>query len=406
MKDAEIFTERAHLMCPNMCFGIVICINKELNENKIADTVKRLSAAHPFLRALISHEEQGNRFFYDVKEDSQVEFSLCSGNVLNVDSPEIIAEFERITSRDFDLFKEGMLKISVWPSGRKTIVLMVFHHLLADGRAALELSKEFADYYALEKQPVFAEEKLISSAAEFPEDSRLSFISRLLVNRANKQWKKENKRLTFEDYHHFADDFLKNDKVKHNLSVFQIDETNSIAEKCKAEGITVNDYLLAKLFTEDKTRRIVIAADLRKSLKCYNPGAMGNYSTAFSVEINNFDDDLYAVAKQVHDKVRITAAKPSSLYLVLQCYAALEPDLLDAAMMASKGKFESKAAEFIGKKFFHLDSPEGYSITNLGKTESAVIEDAYFIPPASPAIKKTWGVLTMNGKMRICTSER
>ena len=133
---------------------------------------------------------------------------------------------------------------------------------------------------------------------------------------------------------------------------------------------------------------------------------MGNYSTAFSVEINNFDDDLYAVAKQVHDKVRITAAKPSSLYLVLQCYAALEPGLLDAAMMASKGKFESKAAEFIGKKFFHLDSPEGYSITNLGKTESDIIEDAYFIPPASPAIKKTWGVLTMNGKMRICTSER
>ena len=95
MKGAEIFTERAHLMCPNMCFGIVICINKELNEKKIADTVKRLSAAHPFLRALISHEEQGNRFFYDVKEDSQVEFSLCSGNVLNVDSPEVIAEFEK-----------------------------------------------------------------------------------------------------------------------------------------------------------------------------------------------------------------------------------------------------------------------------------------------------------------------
>lgn len=194
-----IFTERAHLMCPNMCFGIVMCMNVELEENKIADTVKCLSMAHPFFRALISHEEKENRFFYDVMEDPQVETSICHDNVSNIDSPEIIAEFERITSRDFDLTKEGMLKISAWPSGAKTIVLMVLHHLLADGRGALELSKEFADYYVLGKQPAYAEEKLISSVSEFPKNSRLPFISRFLVNRANKQWKKENKRLSYEE---------------------------------------------------------------------------------------------------------------------------------------------------------------------------------------------------------------
>ena len=401
-----IYTERAHLMCPNMCFGIVMCINAEFDQSRIADTVKCLSQAHPFLRALISHEEKENRFFYDVMEDSQVETSICHDNVLNIDSPEIITEFERITSRDFDLFIEGMLKITVWPSGTKTIVLMVFHHLLADGRGALELSREFADYFVNGKQPEYAEEKLISSVSEFPENSRLPFISRLLVNRANRQWKKENKRLSYEDYHLFADDYLKTDKVKHNLSVIQISETSSIAEKCKAEGVTVNDYLLAKLFTEDRTKRIVIAKDIRKSLKYYNPGAMGNYSTAFSVESGVFGDDIFTVAKQVHEKVRMITNKPSSLYLVLQCYAALDSGLLDAAMMASRGRFDSKAAEFIGKNFFHLDKAEGYSITNLGKAESDTIEDAYFIPPASPAIKKTWGVLTLNGKMRICTSER
>lgn len=401
-----IFTERAHLMCPNMCFGIVMCINNELNESRIAEAVECLSSAHPFIRALISHEEKENRFFYDVKEDSQAEISICPGNALNTDSPEILAEFERITSRDFDLFKEGMLKISAWPSGAKTIVLMVFHHLLADGRGALELSREFAEYYVLGKQPAYAEEKLISSASEFPEDSRLPLISSLLVNRVNRQWKKENKKLSYEDYHRFADDYLKSDKIKHNLSVLQRSETDKIAEKCRTEGITVNDYLLAKLFTKDKTKRIVIAKDIRKSLKCYNPGALGNYSTAFSVELNRLEDDLYKAAKQVHEKVRRISARPSSLYLVLQCYAALDPGLLDAAMMASRGRFESKAAEFIGRNFFHMDKSGGYSITNLGKTESDVIEDAYFIPPASPAMKKTWGVLTLNGKMRICTSER
>ena len=90
-------------MCPNMCFGIVLCINSEFNENRISDSVQSLSLAHPFIRALISHENAENRFYYDVKDDSQAEIRVFSGNLTSVDSPEIIAEFERITSRDFDL---------------------------------------------------------------------------------------------------------------------------------------------------------------------------------------------------------------------------------------------------------------------------------------------------------------
>ena len=401
-----IFTERAHLMCPNMCFGIVMCINKEFSESLIAETVTKFSLAHPFIRAILSHEEKDNRFFYDIREASQAEISICPDDIPGIDAPEIMGEFERITARDFNLYKEGMLKISAWPSATKTIVLMVFHHLLADGRGALELSKEFADFYVMGKEPPYAEEKLISSTTEFPANSGLPVFSKMLVNWANRQWRKENRRLTFEEYHRFADEFLEIDKVKHVLSAVGKSEMSKIAGRCKAEGVTVNDYLLAKLFTEERTKRIVIAADIRKSLKCYNPGAMGNYSTAFSVELKKLDEDLFKAARQVHTTVRKISGRPSSLYLVLQCYAALDPGLLDAAMMASRGRFESKAAEFIGKMFFHMDKSEGCSITNLGKTESAAMEDAFFIPPASPAMKKTLGVLTLNGRMRICTSER
>ncbi|MBP5249748.1 MAG: hypothetical protein J6Z46_07065 [Lachnospiraceae bacterium] len=401
-----IFTERAHLMCPNMCFGIVMLINKEFNEGAIGNTVKKLAEAHPFLRAHIGFEEQENRFFYDVMAESQAEIAVHTAEVSGIGAPEVMREFERITARDFDLFKEGMLKVSAWPSGSKTAILMVFHHLLADGRGALELAKEFADCYAMGKEPVYAEEKLISSASEFPAGSELPFVSRMLVNRANRQWRKENRRLTFQEYHRFADEFLKNDPVTHDLSVVGESELSGIAERCKKEGVTVNDHLLAKLFTEEKTNRIVIAADLRKTLKCYNTGALGNYSTAFSVELKKHGDDVFTVAKQVHEEVQKTVARPSSLYLVLQCYAALEPGLLDAAMMAARGNFSSKAAGFIGKMFFHFDKAGGYSVTNLGKTESASIEEAFFIPPASPAMKKTLGVLTMNGRMTVCSSER
>ena len=90
----------------------------------------------------------------------------------------------------------------------------------------------------------------------------------------------------------------------------------------------------------------------------------------------------------------------------MQCYARLKPEVLDAAFMAAKGAYQSKSAEFIGKMFFAMDAPRGYSITNLGKIESDSIVGAYFIPPASPAIRKTVGVLTVNGRMIECTCER
>lgn len=402
----HVFTERAHLMCPAMCFGTVMSMDRELNEDRIRDTVRQLSLAHSFLRALLSHDEKEDRYYYDVKDTSQVRIMIFHDEIRGVDAPEILHRYESITGKEFNLYREGMLLVTAWPALGQTIVLMVFHHLLTDGRGALQLTKEFADCYVFGRKPASAQEKLISSAEEFPEASGLSFISRMLVRYANRQWRKESRRLSYEDYRRKADEFLSSDQVRHILSVVPGREMSRISGRCRAEGITVNDYLLAKVFLEEKTGRIVIARDLRDSLKCYRRGAMGNYSTAFSVELKNAGNDLYKAAGKVHKKVSRIAAKPSSLYLVLQCYAALEPGLLDAAMMASRGRFESRAAGFIGRFFFHLDRSEGFSITNLGRTDSDAVEDAYFIPPASPAMKKTLGVLTMNGRMRICTSER
>ena len=393
-------------MCPNMCFGMVICIDKEFDEGRIADTVNALAKSHPFIKALISHDDIDNRYYYDVTDFSQTEIAIYSENISGIDAPDVMEEFDRITARDFDLFKEGMLKLSAWPSDSNTIALLVFHHLLADGRGALEFAKEFAAYYVTGKEPSFATERLISSTSDLPAGSDLPFISKMLVNRANRQWRKEKIRLSYEEYHRFADDFIKRDTVIHELSALSKEKMTEIAAKCKDNGVTVNDYLLADFFFKENTNRIVIAADIRDALKCYNQGALGNYSTAFSVELKKRSDDLFAVAKQVHAAVRKISGNPSALYLVLQCYAALEPGLLDAAMIASRSEFKSKAAKYIGKLFFHLDKAEGYSITNLGKTESSVISDACFIPPASPAMKKTMGVLTLNGKMRICVSRR
>ena len=90
--------------------------------------------------------------------------------------------------------------------------------------------------------------------------------------------------------------------------------------------------------------------------------------------------------------------------LVLACYIHMLPELIDAVAISTLGGFRSKAGTFVGRNMFGYGLQNGYSITNLGKIQSNVITEAIFIPPASPAIKKTWGVLTVNNNMKICAS--
>ncbi len=404
-----LFTERAHLACPNMCFGIAANFGKAFDKERIEETVARLAETHPFLRAQLGYEKETNSYFYDVREKSQIEV-IFVGELCDEDGDvKIIQQFEKLTTRDWNLFSEGLLKIAVWKAGSKTVLLFVFHHLLADGRGALGLVQEFADFYVDDIVPKTAPEHLITQE-DLPANSKLSFVSQALVNHANRQWKKENHQLSYEEYHNFADKFVQEDDVEHSLEVVSTDKLSDLHAQCKSQNVSINDYLLSKMFTEEKTDSIVMSCDLRNQLACYKQGALGNYATAFSVKLKQGKSadstDIFSLGQKVHNQIQKKLNSPKDLYLVLQCYASLEPGLLDAAMISSRGAFDSKAAKFIGNIFFNYDKAKGYSITNLGKIESKNIESAYFIPPASPAIKKTQGVLTVNGTMRICTSQR
>ncbi len=401
-----LFTERAHLMCPHMNFGIVMSVGVPYEEKRVRKAMEQLSAAHPFLNALLGYERDKNAYCYRVMDRPTTELKLNAREIPDAGDPEVLREYGKLTSRDWDLFAEGMLKTTVWSMKEGTCFLLAFHHLLADGRGALGLARELADCYAAEEPPRFAEEKLIASADVFPENSRMPLISRFMIGMANRKQAKEQKILSYPEYHAFADAFLKKDKVSYSVFRTGAEEVEKLRQACRGNGVTLNDYLLAKMMIEDRTKKVIMACDLRGRLGCCTEGALGNYSTAFSVKVKKTGTDPYVLAKAVHQQVQQKMNRPQDLYLVLQCYANLDPAVLDAAFMACRGDYPSKPGKFVGSMFFGYDAPRGYSITNLGRINHKCMTAAYFIPPASPAVRKTQGVLTVNGQMTVCTSER
>ena len=402
-----LFTERAHLMCPDMNFGIALKVKAEFDAVRIRRSFLTLAGAHPFLNALIGYDEKKNAYFYDIKDSSKVEINIQENELTSLDSLEIISEYESMTGYDWNLLNRGMLKASVWKMGRYTCFLLVFHHLLTDGKGALNLAKELAAVYADNVMPEDAPEKLISSVNDLPKDSRMPLVNKMLIDNTNRNWTIErNKPLTYKEYHEFAEDFVKSDRIVHYLKKTDKDEMSRIMSSCRDTGITINDLLLAKMYINEGIDKITVASDVRDKFDFCVPGSLGNFSTSFSVVVKKKSRDPYSLAKEVHKAVHKYISKPSEKFLMLQYCANLYPEILDAAFMASRNAYKSKSAAFIGKTIFGFGAPDGYSITNLGKIESSNISAAFFIPPASPAMKKTQGVLTVNGKMMICTSER
>ena len=394
-----LYTERAHYMCPNMHFGIMAEIGVAFDADRITGSIDVLKSAHPLMRSLIAEEQGSSRIYYEEHPELEIPVTIkeADGNWQT--------DYDAVSSAGWNVQKEALLKVFAYPSTSGTRVLFITHHLLCDGRGLLQLVQEFADHYANGIEPQFVDEQLMESLADLPDGSDLGFISRVLINDANRKWRKEGHKVSYGEYLKFEHDHDSKQALKREIKAVDGEELEALLGLCRENGVSLNDYLIAKMMTEEGTDKVVIASDIRKKIKNYKEGALGNYASAFGVVVKKRRSEIMELAKAVDHEVKSITSTPAKEMLVLSCYFNMDPELLDAVAISTLGGFESKAGRFVGSKMFGFEKRDGHCITNLGRAESSVISEGVFIPPASPANRKAWGVLTVNNKMRICSIE-
>jgi len=398
MKRQYLITERAHFMCPNMHFGILMEIEKEYDKAHVEATFNRMAEAHPFLRCLIAYENGTQQLYYKITEVSKINVNLKE------DISSLWFDYKNISKQDWNVFENGLLKVYIYPQSQGMTILFIAHHLLVDGRGLLDIAQEFANDYMGAISPVYVEETLPESIDDLPEKSSLSGISKMLVKQANRQWKKENHTVSYEQYKSFVEEYSRKHAVEYKT--YEVDDVTlaQMTQLCKTNGFSMNDLLMAHMYLQTGTEKIIIAADIRNMLSIYSKGALGNYSTAMGIHCKSKTTDIVKKAQEIHKLVQKHLKNNRALMLVLACYFEMTPTLLDAAAISALGGFESKAGKFVGGSMFGFGQPKSYSITNLGKVENENIKSIMFIPPASPAAKLTLGVVTLNGKMKACSS--
>ena len=392
-----LYTERAHYMCPNLHFGIVAEIGAEFDANRIIESIGVLKSAHPLMRSLIAEEQGSARIYYEEQSQLEIPVTIKKAN------DDWQTDYEAVSSAGWNVQKEALLKVFAYPSESGTRVLFITHHLLCDGRGLLQLMQEFADLYVNDVKPHPVDEKLMESFDDLPSGSDLGLISKVLIKYANKKWRKEGHKVSYEDYLKFEREHDSKQDIKREIRNIDEEELDTLLDLCRESGVSLNDYLVAKMMIDEGTDKVVIASDIRNEIKNYKKGALGNYATAFRVVVKKKRSEIMELAKAVDHEVRSIMSKPDKEMLVLSCYFNMDPELLDAIAISTLGSFESKAGRFVGSKMFGYEKRDGHCITNLGRVESRVISEGIFIPPASPANRKAWGILTINKKMRICS---
>ena len=392
-----LYTERAHYMCPNMHFGIMADIEAVFDSNRIIESIGILKSAHPLMRSLISEEQGSSKIYYEEHQELEIPVTIKDSD----DNWQ--TDYEAVSLAGWNVQKEALLKVFAYPSESGTRVLFIAHHLLCDGRGLLQLVQEFANYYANGDKPNPATEKLMESLDDLPDGSDLGFISKVLIKDCNKKWRKEGHKVSYDEYLKFEQDYDSKQNIKREIKAVDGEELDTLLGLCRENGVSLNDYLIARMMIDEGTDKVVIASDIRNKTKNYNKGALGNYATAFGVVVKKRSSEIMELAKAVNQEVRSIISKPDKEMLVLSCYFNMDPELLDAVTISTLGNFESKAGRFVGSKMFGYEKRDGYCITNLGRVENDIIREGVFIPPASPANRKAWGVLTINRKMRICS---
>ena len=392
-----LYTERAHYMCPNMHFGIMAEIGAEFDANGIIESIGVLKSAHPLMRSLIAEEQGSSGIYYEEHPELEIPVTLREAD------EDWQTDYDSVSSAGWNVQKEALLKVFAYPSGSGTRVLFITHHLLCDGRGLLQLVKEFADHYSNGAIPRSVDEKLMESLDDLPGGSDLRFISRMLIKDSNAKWRKEGHKVSYDEYLRFERDHDSKQVIKREIKNVDGEELDALLGLCRENGVSLNDYLIARMMTDEGTDKVIIASDIRNKIRNYKNGALGNYATAFGVVVKKRSPEIMELARSVDHEVRSIMSKPDREMLVLSCYFNMDPELLDAVAISTLGSFDSKAGRFVGSRMFGFEKRDGHCITNLGRAESSVIREGVFIPPASPANRKAWGVLTINDKMRICS---
>ncbi|GHU69676.1 hypothetical protein FACS189450_02930 [Spirochaetia bacterium] len=407
MNKIPLLNERWHLGSPdiNVCFRIII--EGKFSTDDFEKAIDAVCKRHPALNYTIETDAENNTWF--VPDTGRVGLEFYNSKEM----PDWQDWYKKTDDVPFNFRQGPLVKICVIFDNNQTEIIVLGHHVIGDGIAYLNLSRDILS--ALDNK-IDTVPQILPVKTKLKKKTGLSFLARLYARKLNKEWRKNPAIFSESDYHTFFEQYRKKYVPQMYMESIKETDLNNIIQKCKSYGLTVNELITAAFAVAmvelsghypNKEIRLGAAANIRGELIEETYHCMGNYVSGITANVNYTSEKAFMTnAQDTAVLLRAQLKVPKNRYLAVNFFNKIDKDLLEAAMYATYGDYQIPAAKKLGAIIGERSENKGMGMSNLGKYEfdkfaNLKVLDLQFIGPAFPANLLSVGLITVNNKLNI-----
>ena len=218
-------------------------IKGSVSEEILREAVMKVQARHTNLRLRVEYDEQGDPWFtsHDVQA-IPVEIIPREGDQGWM---EVIKQQTQIP---FDFEVRPAIRFLLVQSPQQSELVIFCHHLICDGLSLAYLARDILTVLGDPETvlSVLPDPKPIDRD-NLPPGVKMNGLVKYVVDRINKDWGEQRIDFDDEDYRALTKAYWANFNHKMSLLEFSEEQTTSLVNKCKEQGVTVNSALAVGL---------------------------------------------------------------------------------------------------------------------------------------------------------------
>lgn len=402
----ELAIERLLYRYPLNVIKMIVRLESSVDRYMLERAVEKVCRKHPFLRSRIVLRDDGTAYF---TTDGAQEMRLkVRQKTSDDDYVKVIEEEDRIP---FEMDKGRLARIILLESETRPDIVVYAHHIICDGLSLMYMIRHLMEFLADPSKNIEVTEP-ISYAKQLLEAYPPNFLKRFMMKRINSKWAK--RKVIFGE-----DDLLKLHKKvhpdKHVYVAFSMQDTTTLRDRCRAEGVTINSAIITAILTAkrqipelvERRDEIGFAVNARDRLPVHPGEACGFYATGVILK-QEFEESksFWDNARAVHQHSQETLQDDKALFERRTMILTLDPTLIDALLFSVLGDFEDPLIKKFEKAYAEGTSV-GAVLTNLGGAHIPkqygpyMLDTVIFSPPGSVGGVLAMGASGIVGKLEI-----
>lgn len=315
----------------------------------------------------------------------------------------------------FPMERGPLVRFALVHSPDRSELVVCGHHVVCDGVSLTYLVRDILLHLAdPDREAEVLDPPPPIDETTVPNPPKTNFIVKKFIELANRRWERDDISFGEEDLEKLHRAYWEKNAGA-RLMAWELGEpeTSALAERCRAEKVTVNSALWTAFLAAQRDvqgegkpyfSRAGMAISLRDRLGTSPGEALGFYASSLMFSLKYRPGaGFWDAARRAHGIIKSSLAKTNLFKMLIA--ESLSPTIADSLYFQKYGLLDNKISARLLKKMEWDTIALGYAITNVGKIDiprdygPRKLESVFGPAVYSDVDEKIVGVVTATGKL-------